>query len=162
MAQQNRFTSALKNLVLALLNATIMLILLCLVFAYLTARQINGLTDTMTTAFAENLITVEPVKEQLVLLNDNVTGLRSDVQAIRTATGAVRDEKLEAIQIRLDTMATNTADMRNKMRQITEEPDVIVGAAVSSAVGELTETLVALRGCAPLSLPDDLTLPVKN
>lgn len=162
MAQQNRFTKALKNLLLALLNATIMLILLCLIFAYLTVRQINGLTDTMTTAFAENLITIEPVKDQLVQLNTGVESLQSDLQEIRVSSGAVRDEKLEALQIRLDTMAANSTDLRNRMRQIVEEPEVIVENAVSTAVGELTKTLVSLRGCVPLAVPEDFVLPVKE
>ncbi|MEP2783746.1 MAG: hypothetical protein ABJP33_15180 [Pseudoruegeria sp.] len=149
MATENRLAKALKNLGLALLNATLMLVLLCLVFAWLAMKQMNAFSGTISQSFADGLVQVEPVKEQLSTLNSGIVSLRSDLQEIRTTSGTVRDVKIENVQQRLDIMAAITAEMRAKLQGIVQNPDLIVDRVVTTAVGELTGSLVALRGCHP-------------
>lgn len=153
MARRNRIPRLIKNLLLALLNATLMLALLCLIFAYLTMRKVDGVVAT----FAENLIEVQPLRDELAAMNENLSGLRSDLATMRDASGEVSDAALLAIQARVGRIEAEVAATRTQIHAILDAPEVLIDQAIISSGEVLKDIVLSAVNCQRPPEPPALT-----
>jgi len=132
----------LKDLVLALLNATLILVALCLVLALMVLGRMND----FGTALAGQMTQARPLVAELSATRDELAGLRQDVAALREdADGSVRnelDDRLARLDARLNMVAGRMDGMALDPAQIRQQAVEATAQAVGLAISRI-------QGCAP-------------
>ncbi|MBO9444733.1 hypothetical protein [Ruegeria sp. R14_0] len=140
----------LKDLLLALLNATLILVALCLFLGWKLATTV----DDITGKFAEKVQIVAPLKEEVQGVRGELTALRSDLSSIQLA-GAVADsvtaQKLSEVLDKLDDLEGNLRGAQSKMAELTESPDQLINTAIENSADIVADRIIAIRGCEPAS-----------
>ncbi|MFT7596253.1 MAG: hypothetical protein ACI8R4_003588, partial [Paracoccaceae bacterium] len=89
--------TTLKKLGLALINATLILIVLCLFLAW----KVTSRVDDLASNFAQNLNTVAPLREDIQGATSEMAALRSDLATLKAQSGDVSSATLQRIQDRM-------------------------------------------------------------
>lgn len=140
----------LKDLLLAMLNATLILIALCLFLGWKLASTVDGITAT----FAENIQIVAPLKEEVQGVRGELTALRSDLSSIQsggTLANTDTAQKLSAALEKLDRLESNLQATQTRIADITESPDQLVNTAIETSADAIADRIIAIRGCVPAS-----------
>ncbi len=122
----------IMDLLKAMVNATLLLLLLCLFFGWQLMGRVNQVTDQVTEAVAE----VAPLKTRVEALRGELVGLRSDLQN-GTLPAA---PQLDGIEARLDYISEELTRLRAL-------PATIVQQAAESAAAELSGQIIRLTTC---------------
>ncbi|KUJ80777.1 hypothetical protein AVO45_07030 [Ruegeria marisrubri] len=141
----------LKDLLLALLNATLLLMALCLFLAWKVASTVDGLAAT----FAQNLELVAP-------LRDEAAGLRSELQAMRSDLGDALQEKgeqlseasqqrIQAILTRLEAAEQRLETAQAGISDLSEAPEKLIEHAIETSTDAIADSVMEIRGCTPTS-----------
>lgn len=135
----------IKDLLLALLNATLILVALCLFLGWKLAQTVEDVQDRL----AQSLAVVQPLKEQAQGLRAEVGTLREDLAAIKADTGddPELDQKLSQALTRLDSLQDRLGATQDKLRDVAENPELLIDFAVTTAVDAATQRVLSLRGC---------------
>lgn len=132
----------LKDLILALVNATLILVALCLFLAW----QLMSTVDEVTERLTESVRVFAPVRDEVAGLRAEVSGLRADIGALGTTT--VPTARIEA---RLDAMSTRLDDIQVRMDELATLPDRLIDTAIETAADKFARSLSSVRGCEPVS-----------
>lgn len=139
----------LKDLVLALLNATLILVALCLFLGWKLAQSVENIQDRVS----ESLAVVEPLREQAQGLHADLGGLRDELAEIRAqgqGDPEIRQKLLLALT-RLDQVQSNLDSAQTRLGDLAENPQLLVDYAIRTAVDATSERLLVLRGCGAAS-----------
>ncbi|WP_170572253.1 hypothetical protein [Ruegeria atlantica] len=140
--------NTLKDLFLALLNATLILVALCLFLGWKLASTVEGIT----TSFAEKVQIVSPLKEEIRSVRGELTALRSDLSSIQT-NGGVTDSatagRVFAALAKLDQLEQKMQAAQSRISEITESPDALINSAIEKTADEIADRIIAIRGCEP-------------
>ncbi|WP_299887314.1 hypothetical protein [uncultured Ruegeria sp.] len=138
----------LKDLVLALLNATLVLIALCLFLGWKLASSV----DNITTSFSENLKIVTPLREEAQGIRGELAALRSDLAAIPVDGGTLDSataariaealDKLNAVEYKLQSTQARFAEMA-------ESPEMLIEQAIDLSADAVADRVKDIRGCVP-------------
>lgn len=138
----------LKDLVLALLNATLVLIALCLFMGWKLASSV----DNITTSFSENLKIVTPLREEAQGIRGELAALRSDLAAIPVDGGTLDSattaritealDKLNAVEDKLQFTQARFAEMA-------ESPEMLIEQAIDLSADAVADRVKDIRGCVP-------------
>jgi len=146
---ERRLGRTVGNLVLALLNATLILAIVCLWMAWSALSAAERVSETLGTAAR----TVVPLRSEIVSLTDEIAAARADLAA-RRDDGAQNTAALEA---RIAGVEAQLADLTAAVTDLGADPEALIEQAVSSAFEGLGETvadiLSGLRG-APATSAD--------
>ncbi|HKL46839.1 MAG TPA: hypothetical protein VJ906_11440 [Roseovarius sp.] len=133
------------NLLLALLNATLILAALCLWFAWSalsTAERVSG----QISAAAE---TVLPMRAEIAGLTEEIAAARADLAARDTTGGA----NMSALEARIAGVEAQLAELTAAVSTLAADPEALIDRAVTSAFDGLGETvakaIAGLRGTSP-------------
>lgn len=130
------------NLLLALLNATLMLAALCLWLAWGALSSAERVTDRI----AEAAETVVPLRAEIRRLTDEIAVARTELGA-RRAENAAGTAVLEA---RLEGVEAELARLTAAVTELGADPEALIDRAVTSAFEGLGESvadiLSGLRG----------------
>jgi hypothetical protein len=151
---RRRLPRVLADLGLALLNATLILVALCLFLAWQTARQMNDLAGT----FAQNLIEVEPLRDELRQTRAEIGGLRDDLAGLGSAGGALSDSAeagIAALQTRVDGMV-------GRLDALAGAPERLTAMAVTQITDGMARTITRFSGCVPGPLVEGTSLPPQS
>lgn len=135
----------LKDLSVALLNATLILLALCLFLAW----KVVNTADDIASNFARNLVTVDPLRADLQATTDELTALRQDVAQLLAQSGEVKSATLKRIATRLEKMDNRMVDARDSISDLSEAPYRLVDHAIKTAADSLAQTAMNIRGCVP-------------
>jgi len=135
----------LKDLSVALLNATLILLALCLFLAWKVASTANDLTAN----FARNLVTIEPLRADLQAATSELVALRQDVAQISVQSGDLRSATLQRIEARLAQMNGRVDNAQASMKKLSEAPALLMDHAIETAADSLAQKAMDLRGCVP-------------
>ncbi len=127
----------LKDLLLALINATLLLIALCL---FLGVKVVNRANDISAT-FASNLIRLEPLKDEVAAARSEIAALRTDVAGLRTATGEAAATTASGIQTRMDTLNAQLAGIQTTVQEVRDLPYDLTEHAIQTAADEVTQRI---------------------
>ncbi|UWQ93068.1 hypothetical protein K3727_09940 [Rhodobacteraceae bacterium M382] len=135
----------LKNLALALLNATLILVALCLFLAWKTAVVLDGATAT----FAQNLIKVEPLRDEVRGARNDLAELRQDLVAIKDKSNALSTPALQRLQHRVQLLDSRIEGVQSQVRTLAQSPEVLITHTVETAADALTRSVLDIKGCVP-------------
>jgi len=140
----------LKDLVLALLNATLILLAICLFLGWKLASTVDGIT----TAVSEKLEVVTPLRSEIQGVRGELAALRSELASIQPV-GAVTDSATQQrISAALDTLNGLEEKMQASQARIAEiaaSPDALIDTAIETSADAITDRIMAIRGCQPAS-----------
>ncbi|MFV0358965.1 hypothetical protein [Tropicimonas sp.] len=142
-----RLWRSLGNIVLAMLNATLILIALCLFLGLRLAGTVNDIATNVT----QSALDAAPLREEVREMTDQIAGLRSDLAAVGTgelADGATG--QLAAIDARLDTLQTRAAALREQIGAARLAPE----RAIAAVAGAFANEISALANCTPSIAPE--------
>lgn len=146
MAQQgSRVKAAAVNLLVACLNATLILVLLCLMATYWVLREANGLTDMV----AQSLVKITPLTDQAAKMNDHLIGLREDIAAFDPALSDISAPNALKIQARLDGIQSEMALVRAQLSDMSNTLGTLADYAIEKVAFEVKAGVRDLRQCRP-------------
>lgn len=135
----------LKDLFLAMLNATLVLVAVVLLLLVLLFSKANSLGET----FAQSLATLEPLEAGIETINSEVSQMKADIAALKPQTQGITSTKLDALETELGVMETHLSDIKVSMSTLAETPDRLLDDAMASAADYAVGGAARLRGCVP-------------
>lgn len=123
----------LKDLLLALINATLILIALCLFLALQVVNKADAITET----FASNLIKLDPVRDELTQIRDDVAGIREQLADIRTNPGELSDAALAQLNARMDQVGARMDTVQATVQEVKQMPYDLTDYAIERMAEEV-------------------------
>jgi len=137
--------TTLKNLGLAMINATLILIVLCLFLTW----KITNRVDNLASNFAQNLNIVAPLREDLQGATRELAALRSDLAALKTQSGDVSSATLQRLQDRMSQTQGKLETAQQSVRDLAQAPAQLIDHAIETAADEFAQRAKDIRGCVP-------------
>lgn len=138
-----------KDLVLALLNATLLLVAACLFLAWRLSVTVDGMVGT----FASQIEVVGPLREDVQGMTGEIAALRADLAAIATQTGEAGSATLLAVQRRVDGIDARLTETGARLDDLMREPGLLIDRAIdrtiAGAADEFAGAVNGIRGCVP-------------
>lgn len=135
----------LKDLFVAMLNATLILVAVCLILLVMLFTKVNSLT----TQFAQNLQIVAPLQESIEETRAEVAGLRSDITALKNSSQDVSSLAMAQLQTRLESVDDRISKMDTSMTKLTQAPTLLVDHAIEQASDKFVDSVAQIRACTP-------------
>jgi hypothetical protein len=132
----------LKDLALALLNATLILIALCLFLAWQVASTARDVTGRLS----EELADLAPLRGTVQDTKDELTGLRQDLAGLRDGDGPAVSQQVQARLAVLEERLDMTAE---RLNALSGAPERLIDHAVETAADAAAQRVMAIRGCVP-------------
>ncbi len=139
----SRLGRVLKDLALACLNATLLLLLISMLLYFMAARKMESVTDS----FARSVAVVTPLRE-------DVAEMRQGLLALRDAMTAPGRSVTPEVQAQLDALAARTQMLQAALEEVSGAPARLLDQAIRTGAQEARATLMVLRACPR---PDDAT-----
>ncbi|MXN63325.1 hypothetical protein GR183_00280 [Stappia sp. GBMRC 2046] len=144
MAMKERsFGTTIKNLLLALLNATLILVALCLALAYGAASTFERAMDNL----GGRIVSIRPVSGELKNLTGELKALRGDLASIREQGRESSAEALEKARAKLDEVDRRLAAFGENVEALAQKPDEIIDTALDKVSTRIGSGLSALAPC---------------
>jgi len=132
---------SVRNLALALLNATLVLAALCLWFAWNTMSAAERVSSQLRQA-AE---TVLPLREKVSGLTDGIEALHTEIASLR-ARGGAAGENVTALELRLAGVEAQLEGITEAVTALRPDPDILINRAVTAAFASLADRVILLLG----------------
>ncbi|CUJ88953.1 hypothetical protein RUE5091_00795 [Ruegeria denitrificans] len=140
----------LKDLLLAMLNATLILVALCLFLGWKLASTV----EDITMVFSEKAQVIAPLRDEIRGVQGELVALRSDLADVQ-AGGSVTDisEKLRisTALVKLDNLEEGMQITQARIAEITQTPGVLINSAIEKSADVVADRIIAIRGCVPSS-----------
>ncbi len=158
----SRLLRALRDLGIALINATLILV----VIALLLGLKLSNQVDRITSDFARNLVSAEPLRNDVQAMTGELSALRSDLAGIREQSGELTSEtaqaltaRLEIFEARLDKVSERMETVRDRVQSIELDPKAMFDRAVETAANQVVVSAGQLAGCEMPGALEPLTAP---
>lgn len=138
----SRLRAALGKLCVALLNATLILIALCLFLGWKIFSEAND----MTANIARNAIDVAPLRENVTGLTGEISGLRADLSSACEG-GVAAPEAFESLNARARDLDAKLARVSETAGKLAQDPGAVMERAISVAVDRLGDEAQVLLNC---------------
>ena len=134
------FGSTLKALFLAVLNATLILVALCLWLGWHVLSEARAITGRLT----DGISLLTPVSDEIAGLRTDVATLRADLAGLPgQAVGSVA---LTAFADRLETLETKVSTTAKRISDLTVEPGALIDRAGDRAALQIKSGIAT---CVP-------------
>ncbi|MEM1006659.1 MAG: hypothetical protein AAGK26_14780 [Pseudomonadota bacterium] len=136
----------LKDLLLALLNATLLLVALCLFLAW----QLITAVQDVTSGFSETLQRVAPLREDAQAVQGQLAELRTELAAAKAGANVVDDataQRLNSALDRLEDLENNLQSAQSRLTDLAASPDVLIDQTLTTAADVVADRIIAIRGC---------------
>lgn len=128
-----------------MINATLILIVLCLFLAW----KITNRVDNLASNFAQNLNIVAPLREDLQGATKELAALRSDLAALKAQSGDVSSATLQRLQDRMSQTQEKLETAQQSVRDLAQAPAQLIDHAIETAADEFAQRAKDIRGCVP-------------
>lgn len=133
----------LKDLLLAMVNATLILVALCLFLFW----QVSNTAERVAGTFAANLDVLEPVTQSVQDLNADVVSLQGDLEDLLTGSGSLAAQGRSQVEKRIQDLNAQLIQLQASVDKIADTPDRLMTTAIDAASDKAARTLIELRGC---------------
>ncbi|MFV0334391.1 MAG: hypothetical protein ACK5JR_10025 [Tropicimonas sp.] len=137
------FPRALRDLALALLNATLILVALCLFLALRLADRVDAIAETA----AQGLVSVAPLHEDMQGMTREVAALRGELATLSQTGGEAASEAARALSDRLERVDEQVAALRSRIGTAEIAPDTPTERAILRVITEIAALLGNAAGC---------------
>lgn len=141
--------TTLKNLALALVNATLLLVALCLFLALMVANSAERAADR----FSDAVSSLAPVRTGISEISDNIQGLRADVRVLIDRPGIVSDAQADALNDQIAALTAQLGTVDAQLADLREIPDQVISTAIDHVADRMSDGVMAYRNCSA----DDVT-----
>ncbi|MDV7143113.1 hypothetical protein R3X27_10500 [Tropicimonas sp. TH_r6] len=155
----SRFLRALRDLLIAMINATLILVALCLFLGL----RLSDRVERVATGIAQSVVSLDPLRDDVQGMTDEISALRADLAGFREASGAVTSEAGQALQVRLgamearlDSVGTRVDTVRERLQSVEFDPEALVDHAIQTASAEVVRAAGMLSGC---EMPSEAPVP---
>ncbi len=135
--------NTVKDLLLALLNATLILVALCLFLLW----QVSRSGERIAESFASGLSVLAPIEKSVDGLRVDVTGLRNDITALTEDSTTLSDAataRLEAAAARLDLALS---EIESSVETLAATPETLADYAIDQAATRIASEAQILMQC---------------
>lgn len=133
----------LKNLLLALINATLILVALCLFLLW----QLSGTAERVVQSFAQNLQIVAPLEAKITNLQTEVQHLRSDLASVSLENAALNPTAVLRLQTRAQTLENELNAMTTQLTKLAQTPDRLMSTAIEETTTRIGAQLTEIAAC---------------
>lgn len=135
----------LKDLFMAMLNATLILVVIALLLLVLALTKANSLSAS----FAQSLAVIEPLETAIETINTEVGAMKADIAELRSQSEGISFTKLEELEAKLEKMDAHLTDIKASTKTLSETPGLLLDDAVSSVADQTVAGVARLKGCVP-------------
>jgi len=132
----------LKNLILALINATLILVALCLWLGVSLTNNLRSLTDVVD----RGLEAVAPIRQDVATARTELAGLRQTVAELRANPGDLAGDELAQVVAVLEQIDGRLADMQAQVTALADLPEEVLETAIGAVADELREMQPLTQG----------------
>ena len=136
---------ALWNLFVALINATLILVAICLFLGW----KVLGKVDDLSNGFTQTIAAAAPVSGQLQSLRGDIADIREDLRAARTDAANGNTAALDAVLTRIISLETRAETVIEQAETLSADPSVVIDQAIETTLGTMTGNIQTLIGCVP-------------
>ncbi|MEP1930287.1 MAG: hypothetical protein ABJI96_20060 [Paracoccaceae bacterium] len=115
-----------KNLILALLNASLILLALCLWLAW----KLNGAISSTASTIVQSAASLEPLRQELRATTAELVSLRENLNEISGNPWEDHSVTIYSIQARVDALETRTSKVLTKAENTFSRPEVLIDYAI--------------------------------
>lgn len=139
-------TKTLKDLALALLNATLILIALCLFLAWQTTAAVDAVTEN----FALTLQRVTPLRDEVKATREEVIGLRQDIANLKSSGSEFNSAAAQGILNRLTVIEAKVEAAQKNITSLADAPEQLIDYSIETAADQVARSISDIRGCTPV------------
>lgn len=141
----------LKDLLIAMINATLILVAICLFFLW----RLSGTAERVVASFAQNLQIVQPLETKVDGLRSQVANLRADLAEISLDSSAVTAQAAERLQTRANALQLELEGINNSLARLADTPETLMQTALDDVATRISGRIGAVASCyAPDPTPD--------
>lgn len=141
----------LKDLLIAMINATLILVAICLFFLW----RLSGTAERVVASFAQNLQIVQPLETKVDGLRSQVANLRGDLAEISLDSSAVTAQAAERLQTRANALQLELEGINNSLARLADTPETLMQTALDDVATRISGRIGAVASCyAPDPTPD--------
>lgn len=140
-----RILRTIGSLILAVLNATLILLALCLWLAW----NVVGTARSIAADVGAQIDDLRPFQASIAQLKDEVAELRLAVQSFETQDGGLAAATLRSLQGQVVTMDEKLGQVSTRLGRIVDDPTVLIDHAIGTAAARTQEGIAALMECTP-------------
>jgi chromosome segregation ATPase len=135
----------LRNLLIACINATLILIAICLFLGWKMASTINEIPQK----FASSVEEILPIRDDLQDIRAEVAGLREELAAARAGGDGVAAAVLEPLSDDVAALDARLATFEERLDALQADPSAVIDRMIAAAREGLDELLMEVQGCTP-------------
>ena len=139
--------SRLRDLGLALLNATLLLTVLCLALVYATVARFDGALDD----FGESLASLRPAQGELQNLKQAVTGLQDELRNLRQQDKGSSTKFSNDLEEQFGRLIA----LENRIDKLSRRPQELINTSIEMAAASFGSALSQATGCKAYDPPPD-------
>ncbi|WP_171234485.1 hypothetical protein [Ruegeria sp. HKCCA6837] len=136
----------LKDLLLALLNATLILVALCLFLGWLLASKV----ESITAEFSEAVQVVAPLREETTNIRTELAALRDELAALPKKAIGLDSQTTKDIQstlARLNSLEQKLQTAQDRLISLADEPQVLIAQTINSGADVVSKRILDFKGC---------------
>jgi len=134
-----------RSLALALVNATVLLVALCLFLVLLITNSAERAADR----FSEAVSSLAPVRTGVADIREAVRDLRSDIKTLTDRPGTITDDRAEALNAQIAALSVKLEAVNTQLANLGDLPDQVVTTAVDRVADRVTDGIAGYRNCTP-------------
>jgi hypothetical protein len=138
-----RVWTTLRNLILAIINSTLILLALCLWLGWRLTAEVHAVTDEV----ARNLAPVQPLRDEVAALGAEVAGLRADLASVGDQAGTALPETVERLGAEAERFQAKLAALSEQAETVATDPGLLIDRAVAAAAVSFGDQAQRLKGC---------------
>ncbi len=138
----------LKDLLLALLNATLILVALCLFLGWQLASKV----ENITAEFSETVQAVAPIRDETKGIRTELAALREDLSALSLKTPVANSQAAQDIRstlARLNSLDKKLQTVEERLINLADEPQVLIAQTIENGADVVSARILEFKGCEP-------------
>ncbi|WP_294229306.1 hypothetical protein [uncultured Shimia sp.] len=141
----------LKDLLIAMINATLILVAICLFFLW----RLSDTAERVVASFAQNLQIVQPLETKVDGLRREVANLRGDLAEISLDSSALTAQAAERLQSRANALQLELEGINSSLARLADTPETLMQTALDDVATRISGRIGAVASCyAPDPTPD--------
>lgn len=140
-----------KNLLVAMINATLILVAICLFFLW----RLSDTAERVVASFAQNLQIVQPLETKVDGLRTEVASLRSDLAALSLDSTSLTAPATERLQTRANALQLELEGINSNLARLADTPETLMQSALDDVATRVSGRISTIASCyAPETTPD--------